>query len=191
MMQPATLLLLALVLPLAAAAPPAWRVQRHTDCGSKATVLWKLSFEACVQKASAAKGGFMFTNERWPASGTGCAVGLPPCTKPATTGAYGNWDSYYCPAPDGQCAAPVAPPAGRPGPPPAPAPHGAEPCSAPGALSTTAPNILTIGDSISMCGYGYGHFVNDMLVGQTNGTLAGYSSACGQMVRPPAPPVCW
>ena len=46
-------------------------------------------------------------------------------------------------------------------------------------LSTTAPNILTIGDSISMCGYGYGHFVNDMLVQQTGGTLAGYSSACG------------
>ena len=32
-----------------------------------------------------------------------------------------------------------------------------------------------------MCGFGYGHFVNDMLVAQTNGTLAGYSSACGQM----------
>ena len=27
--------------------------------------------------------------------------------------------------------------------------------------------------------YGYGHFVNDMLVQQTGGTLAGYSSACG------------
>lgn len=58
---------------------------------------------------------------------------------------------------------------------------GGEPCSAPGALSSTGPNILTIGDSISMCGYGYGHFVNDMLVQQTGGRLAGYSSACGQM----------
>jgi hypothetical protein len=62
----------------------------------------------------------------------------------------------------------------------------AEPCGAPGTLSAAAPNILTIGDSISMCGYGYGHFVNDMLVNQTDnglghGTLAGYSSACGQM----------
>jgi hypothetical protein len=32
-----------------------------------------------------------------------------------------------------------------------------------------------------MCGFGYGHFVNDMLVNQTGGRLAGYSSACGQM----------
>jgi len=32
-----------------------------------------------------------------------------------------------------------------------------------------------------MCGYGYGHFVHDMLVTQTGGRLAGYSSACGQM----------
>ena len=56
-----------------------------------------------------------------------------------------------------------------------------EPCSAPAPLATDAPNILTIGDSISMCGYGYGHFVHDMLVTQTAGRLAGYSSACGQM----------
>ena len=50
-----------------------------------------------------------------------------------------------------------------------------------GLLSADGPNILTIGDSISMCGFGYGHFVNDMLVNQTGGRLAGYSSACGQM----------
>jgi hypothetical protein len=56
-----------------------------------------------------------------------------------------------------------------------------EPCNAPAPLATDGPNILTIGDSISMCGFGYGHFVHDMLVTQTGGRLAGYSSACGQM----------
>ncbi len=197
------------------AALPAWRVLRHTDCGlhgaSHGVMVWGVSFEACLAKASTeAEGGFMYTNERWHGS-VGCATGLAPPTNASCGGAgsYGNWDSYFCEAPDGKCATPVAPPQ-----PPAPMPcanitsqanctaqshrctwssgHCAtapapplspttEPCSAPGLLSTDAPNILTIGDSISMCGFGYGHFVNDMLVMQTRGRLAGYSSACGQM----------
>ena len=190
---------------------PAWHVLRHTDCAAFSnnyTVDWGVSFEACVAKAGVAAGGFMYTNERWDPHGSnpGCAVGLAPCTHPGTAGNYGNWDSYYCEA--AQCAAPVAPP--EPVPPTpcqditaqancsasggrcvwesnhcidTPLSPSTEPCSAPGLLSTDAPNILTIGDSISMCGFGYGHFVHDMLVKQSNGTLAGYSSACGQMAR--------
>ena len=192
-----------------------WRVLRHTDCGlhgaSHGVMVWGVSFEACLAKASTeAKGGFMYTNERWHGS-AGCATGLTPPTNAScgSAGPDGNWDSYFCEAPDGKCATPVAPP--QPPPPTpctnittqanctaqshrctwssghcatAPAPPlspTTEPCSAPGLLSTDGPNILTIGDSISMCGFGYGHFVNDMLVTQTQGRLAGYSSACGQM----------
>jgi hypothetical protein len=196
----------------AAARLPPWRVLRHTDCGlsggTHGVMVWGVSFAACLAKASTeAKGGFMYTNERWHGR-TGCSTGLsaPTAKSCGTAGSLGNWDSYFCEAPGGKCAAPVAPP--QP-PPPSPCPdikieanctatqdrcawsggHCAapplspttEPCSAPGLLSTDAPNVLTIGDSISMCGFGYGHFVHDMLVEQSGGTLAGYSSACGQM----------
>ena len=98
----------------------------------------------------------MYTNERWHGI-PGCAVGLPPCVEPHTEGNAANWDSYYCPS-GSECTPPASPPTSSPC-------GNTEPCSAPGLLSTDAPNILTIGDSISMCGFGYGHFVHDMLVG--------------------------
>ena len=98
------------------AALPAWRVLRHTDCGlhgaEHGVMVWGISFEACLAKASTeAKGGFMYTNERWHGS-TGCATGLASPTKASceSAGADGNWDSYFCEAPDGKCATPAAPP---------------------------------------------------------------------------------
>ena len=46
-------------------------------------------------------------------------------------------------------------------------------CQPPTPLSPDAPNILMIGDSISMGSSGYSLFVQDMLQTYTNGTLVG------------------
>ena len=106
--MPASAAALQAALSVAGAVLPAWHVMRHTDCANgSATILWDVSFQTCLAKASAAAGGFMYTNERWH-GGAGCAVGLPPCTSPHTTGSYGNWDSYYCGAAvGGHCATPA------------------------------------------------------------------------------------
>ena len=59
-------------------------------------------------------------------------------------------------------------------------------CAAPAPLSRTAPNILLIGDSVSMGSFGYAQFVQDIIQTASNGTLAavqhggGYGSG-GQM----------
>jgi hypothetical protein len=45
-------------------------------------------------------------------------------------------------------------------------------CGAPTPLSTTGPNILLVGDSISMGGSGYSLFVQDMMERATGGGLA-------------------
>lgn len=97
-------------------AAPAWKVLRHTDCATNAsvTVYWKITFESCLAKSN--KKSFAFTNENWPASNAGCMIDMPTCAHPKKGGAYGNWDSYYCPG--GACAAPKPPPAGKPPAPP-------------------------------------------------------------------------
>jgi hypothetical protein len=46
-------------------------------------------------------------------------------------------------------------------------------CSDPTPLSKTGPNVMMIGDSISMGGYGYSPFVKDMLQTHSAATLAG------------------
>ncbi len=51
------------------------------------------------------------------------------------------------------------------------APHAAL-CAAPAPLSRTAPNILLIGDSVSMGSFGYAQFVQDVIQTASNGTLA-------------------
>ena len=45
-------------------------------------------------------------------------------------------------------------------------------CTAPTPLSKTGPNILLVGDSISMGGSGYSLFVQDMMETSTGGALA-------------------
>lgn len=48
-----------------------------------------------------------------------------------------------------------------------------QPCINPTPLSADAPNVLLIGDSISMGAYGYSLFVQSMLQTKTGGTLVG------------------
>ena len=45
-------------------------------------------------------------------------------------------------------------------------------CAAPAPLSRTAPNILLIGDSVSMGSFGYAQFVQHVIQTASNGTLA-------------------
>ena len=49
---------------------------------------------------------------------------------------------------------------------------GRDACTAPTPLSTTGPNVLLIGDSISMGSSGYSLFVQDMMQTSTKGALA-------------------